>query len=199
MKLILVRHGETTGNSAERYWGATDLALSEVGQAQAERLSRRLSAETIDAAYASNLKRAVSTAEAIVGDGPITRCAELNEVNFGALEGLSIEEIRAGYPDFYRSWLRWDGELRFPGGESTAEFIDRVSGFVERLRPHRPEETVLVVAHAGTLRMLICTLLDLGLPYWRKMRLELASVSVVEMMAQGGVLTCLNDTSHLKK
>ena len=201
MKLILVRHGETTGNSSERYWGATDLALSDTGIGQARRLRRRLSRETIDAVYSSDMQRAVRTAEEITRSRSleITRCAELNEVDFGSLEGLTIKEIQKQYPEFYQSWLEWNTGLRFPGGESVSDVRMRVSSFTERLKLHSSEDTVLVVAHAGTLRMFICHLLDLPLPFWRKLRLELASVSVIELTAPGAVLTCLNDVSHLDK
>jgi alpha-ribazole phosphatase len=199
LKLILVRHGETTGQSSTRYWGRTDVALSEIGLGQAGRLKDCLRGERLDAVYTSRLKRARVTAE-IINQGrelPAVACPELDEVNFGKLEGLTATEISSGFPDFYRLWLNWETTLEFPGGESVADFHGRVSNFSERLKTHRAEQTVLVVAHAGTLRMLICHLLDLPLPNWRKMRLDLASRSVVEMTPAGGVLTCLNDISHL--
>jgi alpha-ribazole phosphatase len=199
MKLILVRHGETTGQSSTRYWGRTDVPLSETGLGQAEHLGECLKPERLDAIFVSQLRRASLTADTINAGhhAPIISCPELAEVDFGRLEGLTAAEIDARYPNFYRQWLSWETTLEFPGGESVAGFHERVSSFSQRLKTHGDGETVLVVAHAGTLRMLICHLLDLPLPNWRKMRLDLASRSVVELTPAGGVLTCLNDTSHL--
>jgi broad specificity phosphatase PhoE len=199
MKLILVRHGETTGNSAERYWGATDLPLGKKGLEQARRLRQRLAGEILRSAFCSELKRAVQTTEGITYGRSLSaaRCAELNEVNFGKLEGLTAEEIMSSYPDFYTQWVRWDTEIAFPGGESMPGFKTRVARFSDRLEGQRDAGAVLVVAHAGSLRMLICHLLGLPLPYWRKIKLDLASVSTMELGPTGVVLTCLNDTSHL--
>ena len=56
-KLLLVRHGNTKLNSAERFWGQTDVELSDEGIWQAEQLSKRLSTYKIDVIYASSLSR----------------------------------------------------------------------------------------------------------------------------------------------
>lgn len=53
------------------------------------------------------------------------------------------------------------------------------------------------MAHAGTLRILVCHLLGLELEHWRQLRLDLASLSIIELTPPGAVLTRLNDTSHL--
>ncbi len=65
MKLILVRHGETLWNKEHRVQGFTDIALSETGKRQAERLAVCLRDERIDAIYCSNLQRAFETARVI--------------------------------------------------------------------------------------------------------------------------------------
>lgn len=199
-RLILVRHGNTKLNSAQRFWGQTDVELSEDGVRQAGRLGDRLATEKIDVVYASNLSRALVTAEIIAsrhGLG-VTTCAELAEVNFGYLEGLTFDEISKLHPEQARQLADWSLPLKFPGGESTDEFNDRVSKFLLRLENHAPEATILIVSHAGVLRLMVCNLLGIGLEHWRQMRLDLASVSMVETYPRGAVLSLLNDTSHLK-
>ena len=62
-RLLLVRHGNTRGNSAERFWGQTDVELSADGTWQVERLAERLAGEKIDAIYSSQLRRAEATAK----------------------------------------------------------------------------------------------------------------------------------------
>ena len=199
MKLILVRHGETTGNSSQHYWGATDVALSKSGLKQAESLAQKLRGETIHGAYCSMLKRAVATAAEITRGHGVTAnvCTELNEMNFGLMEGLTAHEIRDRYPEFHEKWVSWDTDFEFPGGESVSGFRVRVARFPTRLVHHDSPATILVVAHAGVLRMLICELLELPFSYWRRLRLDLGSVSTVQYASAGSVLTGLNDTSHL--
>ena len=64
-RILLVRHGDTELNSAERYWGRNDIKLSATGLRQAERLRERLAAERISTVYSSDLKRTLVTAEII--------------------------------------------------------------------------------------------------------------------------------------
>ena len=199
-RLLLVRHGNTTLNNALRFWGKTDIELSAEGIRQAEQLRDRLASRRIDAAYASNLRRAHLTAEIIASSHHlgITTCAELNELNFGWVEGLTFEEIKQLHPELAEVLSNWSAHPKFPGGESLDELNNRLQKFLARLKQHQPEETILIVAHAGTLRLIICNLLGLDPEHWRQMQLDLASLSVVETYPQGAILNLLNDVSHLK-
>lgn len=199
-RLLLVRHGNTKLNSHERFWGKTDVELGADGIKQAERLRDRLASLKIDAIYASNLSRARVTAEIIAARHKtnIVTCAELSEINFGYIEGLTFEEISQRYPDLAKLLTDWSISPEFPGGESFKEFNERVKRFIPRLEKHKPEETILIVAHAGTLRLLICNLMGIDIQCWRQMRLELASLSILDTYPQGAILTLLNDVSHLE-
>ncbi len=200
-RLLLVRHGNTTLNSAERFWGRTDVALSEEGTWQAERLRDRLADDTIDAIYASPLSRTMTTAEIIASrhQREIIPCPELREIDFGEIEGLAYAEINERYPDFARLLADWRARPRFPGGESHDELNQRVLQFLPRLEQHQPGETILIVAHSGTLRLLICNLMEMAMHYWRQLRMGLASLSILDTYPQGGILNLLNDISHLEK
>ena len=200
-RLLLVRHGETELNSAERYWGHSDVKLSALGIRQAERLGDRLAAERIDAVYSSDLQRALVTAETIAlrHQLDVTLSAELREINFGKLEGLNFEEISQLFPEFTAKWkVQRSTDIEFPGGESLNELNNRVRNFVGRLKKHKAEETVLVVTHAGVLRSLICQLIEVELRCIYHIRLDLASLSILETYPMGAILTLLNDTSHLR-
>ncbi len=87
--------------------------------------------------------------------------------------------------------------MRAPNGESIAELADRVREFAKVLKGHRPEETVLVVAHGGPLQVLICLLLRIGMEHWWQVRLGNASVTIMETFEQGVALILLNDVCHL--
>jgi alpha-ribazole phosphatase len=199
-RLLLVRHGETELNSAQRYWGRSDIKLSPLGVRQAERLGDRLAAQKIGTVYSSDLQRAWATARTIASRHRlgVTTCAELREINFGKIEGLSLEEISQLFPEFAAKWkARRSTDIEFPGGESLDQLHSRVGNFMSRLKQHKAEETVLVVAHAGVLRSLICQLMAIELRYIYQIRLDLASLSILETHPTGAILTLLNDTSHL--
>jgi len=198
-KLLLVRHGNTESGSTLRYWGQSDVKLSALGLRQAERLSDRLAKEKIDAIYTSHLRRAWTTTEIIATRHQldIVNCTELNEVNFGKIEGLTFDEVSQLYPEVAKLWVSQSLCLEFPDGENFDRFNSRVSKFLSRLDKHATEETVLIVAHAGPLRLLVCHLLGLELRHWRQLRLDLASLSIVETYSQGAILNLLNDVSHL--
>lgn len=199
-RLLLVRHGRTTLYQVDRFWGSTDITLSNIGIRQAKQLRDRLSQEKISDVYTSTLSRARSTADIIASRRKlkITTCEELNECNFGYVEGLTFEEIQKLHPELAEDLLNWK-TVAFPGGESLEDMDKRVRGFLDRLDKHSEKETVLIVAHAGPLRLIICNLLGLSLDYWLQFRVEHASLSIVETYPQGNILTLLNDTSHLNK
>ena len=199
-RLLLVRHGDTELNSAERYWGSTDVKLSDAGFRQAERLRDRLATERFDAIYSSDLRRASATAEIIASSHrlDVITCAELREINFGELEGLTFNEISRLYPELAELWLQRSPRLKYPGGESVDEFNSRVSQFVGRLKKHALQETILIVAHSGSLRSLMCHLLGIGAERWWQFRLDLASLTILETYPAGAILNLLNDVSHLR-
>jgi broad specificity phosphatase PhoE len=194
---MLARHGETDYNRECRYQGRSDLGLNWAGQWQAERLRQRLSREPIDVVYTSNSKRAAETADIIArGRGlRIVPCENLAELDFGRFEGLAYAEIVESYPD----WQPSDYDFTTYGGESLEQLGQRVRAFREDLRSDNPADAdILVIAHSGSLRILLCVLLGVDIENWQRFRLALASLTVVENVEPGPVLTLLNDTSHLK-
>jgi len=200
-RLLLVRHGETELKSSVRLWGRTDVELGAVGFRQAEKLRDRLAEEKIDVIYSSNLKRALITAETIASRHQleVIPCDELREIDFGDTEGLTYEEVNQLYPEFIELRRKRGTSVKFPGGESLDDLSQRVSKFVNnRLDQHTDEETLLIVAHTGVTRILICQLLGLETRYMRHLRLDLASLSIVEIHQQEAIISLLNDTSHLR-
>ncbi len=199
-RLLLVRHGETEWNRSGRYQGRSDIDLSAIGIQQAETLKKCLVKERLDAIYSSDLKRAVHTAQIIAsGHNPeLVTCKEMRELDFGEFEGLTFEEIKQRYP---RSnwWTTQDPQEKPPDGESVSQLTDRVSPFASKLRRYTDEETILVVAHGGSLRALLCLLLGFGLEHWWQFRLDSASLTVVETYSDVVVLSLLNGLCHLGK
>ena len=197
-RLLLIRHGRTNLQKEDRYWGNTDIPLNALGIKQAEQLRARLSSEKITAVYSSTLSRARDTAKIIAAGYrlDVTACEELCECNFGYVEGLTYDEIKKLYPALAEELGKMKA-INFPGGESLDRFYVRVKTFLQRLEKHKPQDTIAIVAHGGSLRMLICHLLELEVKHWHRMRIDSASLSIVEAYPHISILNLLNDTSHL--
>ena len=199
-RLLLVRHGDTATDNPERLWGQTDIALNETGVLQAERLGERLSAESIDEIYSSDLSRAFQSAEIIASRHHlnITTSKKLREIHFGDIEGLTFAEVDRKYPELSRSWSDDNPHLRFPNGESIIELVERVTGFLSEVVLHNRDCTILIVSHGGLLRMLICHILGLDLKHWKQLCLDRASLNIVDIYPETALLSLLNDVSHLR-
>jgi broad specificity phosphatase PhoE len=162
-RLILVRHGETVGNSSIRYFGRTDLPLSDFGRAQMIAVANWLKSQSqiwpVAATFTSPLQRATEGARLIVGAAAsLIEIQEFVEVDFGLFEGLTADEIRVRYPLEFERWNRnrLDASFTYPGGENRGAFAERVRRGVQRVLeffdPVLTGETGLIVAHRGVIR-----------------------------------------------
>ena len=202
MKLLLIRHGQSEANAEGRLQGHLDSPLSERGRAQAQALARRLQGEgwQIAALYASDLRRAAETADILAArlNRPVVHDARLREYDYGLLNGLTWPEIEA-LGDQIGLNLRLDAEWPdIPGAEGLEAFRARVAAALEDIRArHQDGDIAAIVAHGGSLSVLLSHLL--GLPPRRlfPFRLSNASLSIVEFYARGPRLALLNDTCHL--
>ena len=163
-RLILVRHGETEGESSIRYHGRTDVALSDLGRAQMLLASRaietRHSVKTFARVFSSPLVRASEGARIVTGNSsPLVIIDEFAEVHFGLFEGLTADEIRERYPDEFARWNadRLAPTYTYPEGESRADFAHRVERGLERmLTMWLPrDQDALLVAHRGVIRVIV--------------------------------------------
>jgi broad specificity phosphatase PhoE len=178
MRLILVRHGETEGQSSIRYFGRTDVPLSALGRRQMECVRAALNGETFVGVYASELSRAVEAA-AIISGARVARIAGFNEIDFGDWEGLTAEEIETRDPHGYARWEASRADFTYPGGESTATLRSRVVRALHDVLATAPSGSLLVVVHKGVIRSILGELLPLDEPQWRGIAVALASIHVV--------------------
>ncbi|MEU6427853.1 histidine phosphatase family protein [Microbispora sp. NPDC046973] len=161
-RVVCLRHGQTLWNVEKRFQGHTDIALDETGIAQAARAASLLAALRPTMLVSSDLRRAYDTASAL---GRLTGLdvavdKDLRERGGGEWEGLTRDEIRAGWPVEYEAW-------EAPGGEDVAHVADRVADAVGRWASRLDEGGLLVVAsHGAALRLGICRLLGLPQELW---------------------------------
>ncbi len=72
-----------------------------------------------------------------------------------------------------------------------------MQSFVDMLKKLDEGSNILVVTHSGCLRIILCLLLDIDINKWWQFKIDVASLTIVDYVTQGAVLTLLNDTSHL--
>jgi broad specificity phosphatase PhoE len=157
-RIVMIRHGETVGNSSVRFHGSGDVALSDAGREQLRRTARRLRGENFDAVVASPLRRSWEGAAIVAGAAPVRLEADFREIHFGRWEGMTAEDIRASDPVLYEDWQAKAKGFEFPGGEPRAEFRARVERGLDRLLQSGATAALLVV-HKGIIRTIAETLL----------------------------------------
>lgn len=196
MDLLLVRHGLTRLNAEQIFMGHDPVPLSPEGREQIERLARRLRDERITRLLASDVRRALESAEILASalGLPVETDPALREVDVGAAKGLGYQESAERWPGIVAP----EGEARFPGGESFSEVADRASEFLRRsiLESDR-DARVLVVTHGGVVRGVVARFL--GKPLREIGTIIVDNASLTEIRIHGGEATLVrwNDTAHL--
>ena len=201
LRILLVRHGETALTAEHRFQGSSDEGLNTRGQQQAAALANRLADEPLAAIYSSALTRARQTASAIAEAHALLVITDerLGEMCFGNWEGHTYAELRQRYPLGLRYWEHNQLKVAPPGGETLRGFANRVGGALYDLRRAHETGSIVVCAHGGVLKLILCR--ALGLPptaYWQ-FTIQPASVTELSFYNEGGVLTSLNDTQHLRE
>jgi broad specificity phosphatase PhoE len=150
--VYLARHGESDWNVERRWQGHADRPLTERGREQAARLAARLADVELDAIYASDLRRAWETAEAVARSRGIevVRLPELREVDVGSWCGLTRDECAELYPDAFARWQA--GGSGWNNGESYEDMGERIVAAIRRLAVEHAGGTILVVSHGGPIR-----------------------------------------------
>jgi broad specificity phosphatase PhoE len=201
--LYLIRHGRTNGNALRQLHGATDVPLDPLGLRQAERIADRLAVQVrADALVTSPLSRARTTAEIIgrrLNLAP-TIVPGLVEMNFGDLEGLTLEAVAERYPELaVRALDMEDEELIWPNGESRRQFHIRVRETFQWILATYANHAVIVVAHGGVLGSLLAQIEGRSPNDWRAYQLGNCSLTHVDVLAKHTVVHCMNDIVHLDR
>jgi len=198
-KVILVRHGQTLWNLEMKYQGHCDVALTEKGVEQAMMAAQRLADEDISAVYASDLSRALKTAECIadVHRLPVTTIPDLREINFGEWEGLTFEGINSQRPDGRSKLFTHPDEIVIPGGETFREVKDRATTALAKLVIEHPNQTIVVVSHGATIRAVLCAVLNIHLNYLWNIKQDNTAINMIEYYDKRVIVTLVNDVHHL--
>jgi len=158
-RIVMVRHGETEGQSSVRFHGSADVQLNDEGRAQLRETARKMRTEVFDLVAASPLRRSWEGARIVSSGAPVRLYPEFCEVHFGNWEGMTAEEIEESNPVLYRDWQAGAANFEYPGGELREAFRSRVARGVESLLASGAT-SVLLVSHKGVIRTIGERLLD---------------------------------------
>ena len=201
VRLVLIRHGQTEWNKSGRYQGQSDVKLSEEGLAQARCLAEHFPVAHLDAVYASDLSRAMMTAEIVAEKFNLEVRPEpaFRELSFGDWEGLTYAQIVSGWPEAMAHFLTRPDIMVIPGGETfpqvQARSMKRLRKIVAEHEPH--DHTVGIFAHGAVLRTMLTGILQMPLSMVWSLSQYNTAVNMVRFDDGRPTVEILNSTAHL--
>jgi broad specificity phosphatase PhoE len=161
--LYVVRHGRTAFNVDERYLGALDPPLDELGLQQAADLAHLLQ-DRVDTIVCSPKIRAVQTAEILASSWhmPFTIMDAFAERNVGVYEGLTRDEARLAYPTLWQQDITRQWDMGPPGGESIKAVFERVAAGLTSLEDRFAGRNAVLIAHGFVAKVIRALLTDLS-------------------------------------
>lgn len=199
MRILLLRHAETGWNRERRFQGWRDVPLSATGREQAESAARLLAATRIEAVWSSPLARARDTATIIAAPHrlAVQESDAFREMGFGEWEGLTRDEVRERFPDAHRAWAETPHEAAWPGAETLAMVRARALAGLGALRAAHTGQTICLVSHGITGRLLILEALGLGPDRLWSFQLSSTGISELEFRDDWTTLHRMNSLIHL--
>ena len=200
-RAYLVRHGETEWNQDRPgYCGWSDIPLNEKGRAQANALACRFDGEGVAVVLSSDLARARDTASAIAvhsRNAAPQVDARFRELNYGVWEGKSPEEVWCEYPDQFAAWKEDPVAVPAGGAETLAQVVDRAAPALQAWVDRYRGQSIVLVAHKTTVRLLICWALGLPLKEYTRILQQNGAVNLLEFRGKQAHLALCNDVCHL--
>jgi broad specificity phosphatase PhoE len=169
-ELFLIRHGTTTLNVQNRYRGRRDVPLDAQGYQDAVDAARALSSVGLTAVYAGPLRRTIATAQIIADEArvPDLRILHgLNNVDYGAWEGLTAEEASMFSPADFQLYKTAPERAVCPAGERLTDAQARIVEAIELIGSRHVGETVAAVTHAVMIRLLVARITEIKGEDWR--------------------------------
>ena len=216
IRLVLVRHGLSSFNEKGLIQGRTDDSiLTEQGYEQAFKSGKALSCINFDKIYSSPLVRAAETAKTIQKnlkrETNIVYDKNLLEVDLSKWSGLTINEIKNKYPENYLNWKNDPENLKLEGIDNSIyhpiqELYCQANEFIKyilKIYLEKNKANILIIGHNAILRCLILSLIGRPKKGFRKIKLDNASISILNILKRGDSfktqVECLNQTSHINK
>jgi len=194
--IMLIRHGDTDWNVEEIFRGRADVELNQTGIAQAQALASHLESVPMEAVYSSPLKRALKTAQIIASSNKISviPSQELIDIDYGKWQGLPSRVVKDQYKTLYEEWLKKPHLVEIPGGETLKDVRKRTLRLINQIVT-RHEGTVAAISHRVVHKVIICTLLGLGISHFWNIKLDTCGITTFVYKDGIFILEKHNDTS----
>lgn len=198
LELWLIRHGETDWNRGGRIQGQSESTLSERGRRQAEQLALRLADTEFDHVYCSDLGRAHQTALLALPGRRLELDPRLRELAGGIFEGKTVAEMTPAERELREKVVQGDIHVRPEGGESYADLLVRVQGWLAELPA---SGRVACVTHGGFIHTALRVALNQLDDWSRGPSLATDNTSITELWFTAGttVIRRMNDHAHLER
>jgi len=195
-RLLLVRHGEVEARYHHKFGGTIDMNLSPNGKRQAKVLADYLRGKTIDAIYASPMKRVQQTLAPTLKQSGLkqTIYRGLHEIDFGDWSGLGWKEVEEQFGFQSHHWLEQIEKHGVPNGESGKVFRARVEPCLREIIANHPGGNVAIFCHGGVIRMMLAILLKVSLPKTNQFDIEYASITQVALHGHMNEVELMNFT-----
>jgi len=211
VRLILVRHGETDYNSQLRVQGrGVNTELNSLGVRQAILLAERLKNEPFDFVACSTLTRAKQTCDKILEIHPrrhlinVKYYPELQEMYYGEWEGKVYdskkpENIYEELKTLHSQWTQGNFLAQPPGGETVLQVVERANSAISDMinQGFKSAKYGLVVCHGRLLKILLSSLLGMGLQNMHRLEQHNTAVNILEFDGHRYKAITLNCTKHL--
>lgn len=164
--IYLARHGQTEYNRCNQIQGrGIDASLNKTGRRQAQAIANHLKDVELQRIFSSSLKRSRETAKLVAAthDLELISHADLDEMNFGVLEGRPASEIEYELEELHNTWKSGDIAHACEGGESPETVLARAAGCIGRVIKEYQHENLLFVLHGRLIRILVSHWLEYGL------------------------------------
>ncbi|MBU0499752.1 MAG: alpha-ribazole phosphatase family protein [Gammaproteobacteria bacterium] len=178
----LLRHGEVARPG--RFYGTTDVALSDRGSWQMESATR---GGAWDAVYCSPLRRCADFARRLAErkDLPLIFDARLAEIEFGKWEGRNAEEIISAYPGVLEGYWADPTSHTPEGAESIGDLFGRVVEAASEIAASCRGKHLLLITHGGVIRTLLAWTLDMPLSAVLRIEVVEAGMSRIRIPSSG--------------
>lgn len=193
MRIVLVRHGETVGESSIRLNGITDVALCPIGVGQMERVKEALADEVFVEVLASPLRRSREGAGLVRPGAPVRVVPAFREVDFGRWETWTWDEVAARDPDTLAVMRASRADFTYPAGESRQAFRARVIAAAHA----ELSGDVVAVLHKGVIKTIIGALTGMSADEAHALPCDLGGISRLSRVAGKWTVQAVNETSHL--
>jgi phosphoserine phosphatase len=215
IRVVLVRHGQSTFNAQGRHQGSSDESvLTELGKLAARQTGGYLSGVVIDVLYVSSLQRAQETASEMltmmvpaVDLQNIHLVWQLREVDLPTWQGRYHRDVRSEFAEDYRCWKQSPDQFSMVDPQTqqkiypVLDLYERSQQFWQDILPQHHGQTLMVVSHSGTNRALINTALNLPPSHYHALKQSNCGVSVLKFTLRedryAAQLEVLNETGHL--